>query len=171
MPESAPAHAVPHVDPTAYRRALGVFGTGVALVCARDQDGRCHGMIINSLTSVSLAPPIVLWCVADTSAVFGVYTGCPVFSINILGHGEEELARQFSRKGDRIVPEDLLETFETGAPVLRTAAANLDCQMRRHERVGDHEVVYGDVRAFRADPAIDALGFFRGRFVKLSSAD
>lgn len=170
-PEPLPErlHAEPHVDPIAYRRALGVFGTGVALVAARDGQGRAHGLIINSLASVSLAPPIVLWCIAETSAVFDVYTQCPVFSINILGHGEEELCRQFSRPGDRIVPEDLLETFATGAPVLRRAAANLDCRLMRHEPVGDHEVIYAEVAAFRADPHIDALGFFRGRYVTLSA--
>lgn len=168
---SEPVHSAPHVDPDAYRRALGVFGTGVALIVARDSEGRAHGMIINSLTSVSLEPPIVLWCVAATSAGFDVFTRCPVFSINILGRGEEDLCRRFSRKGDRIVPEDLLETYETGAPVLRIAAANLDCRLLRHEGVGDHEVIYGDVAAFRADPNVDALGFFRGRFVTLSAGE
>lgn len=158
-------------DDLAYRRALGGFGTGVALVAARDPDGRAHGLIINSLTSVSLHPPIVLWCLGDQCMAFNVFTHCPSFSINILGAEDEALARQFSRRGDRIIPEDQLVGMETGAPVLAAAVASLDCQMRSHDRVGDHEVIYGDVAAYRAAPAGDALGYFRGRYVKLSLRD
>ena len=61
-------------DAGEYRRALGGFGTGVALVAAHDANGVAHGMIINSMTSVSLSPPIMLWCLANTSAAFGVFT-------------------------------------------------------------------------------------------------
>lgn len=156
-------------DPNAYRRALGGFGTGVALVAAWDAEGRAHGLIVNSLTSVSLHPPILLWCLALTSSVFGVYTGCPSFSVNILSADDEARARQFSRRGDRILPPDEVIRLETGAPVLARAVASLDCRMRGHQPVGDHQVIFGDVVAWRADAEIDALGFFRGRFVKLSA--
>jgi flavin reductase (DIM6/NTAB) family NADH-FMN oxidoreductase RutF len=155
-------------DDRAYRRALGGFGTGVALVAAEDGEGLVHGLIINSLTSVSLHPPIILWCLVDTCQAFSVFTDCPAFSINILGHDDQALAHQFSRRGDRIIPPDQLVRMETGAPVLAAAVASLDCRVRKHERVGDHEVIYGDVAAYRAAREGDALGYFRGRYVKLS---
>ena len=158
-------------DELAYRRALGGFGTGVALVAAEDDAGRVHGLIINSLTSVSLHPPIILWCLLDTCTAFRVFIDCPSFSINILGAEDEALARQFSRRGDRIIPPDQLVRMATGAPVLAAAVASLDCRARNHDRVGDHEVVYGDVAAYRSAPAGDALGYFRGRYVKLSLGD
>jgi flavin reductase (DIM6/NTAB) family NADH-FMN oxidoreductase RutF len=53
--------------------------------------------------------------------------------------------------------------------VLNTALVSLDCRMRLRQPMGDHEVIYGDVVAYRADPSVDALGFFRGRFVTLRS--
>lgn len=158
-------------DSLAYRKALGGFGTGVALVAAADGEGRAHGMIINSLTSVSLHPPIVLWCLANASAAFGVFTSCPSFSINILRAGDEAVVQQFSRKGDRMLPADQICVMETGAPVLSAAVASLDCRVRCRQPMGDHEVIFGDVVAHRTDPAIDALGFFRGRFVKLTAGD
>src|SRR5688572_8015856 len=101
---SDPSAAPSGFDSQAYRQALGGFGTGVALVAAYDQSGRAHGMIINSLTSVSLHPPIVLWCLANASASFDVFTACRSFSINILKADDQELCRQFSRRGgDRIL--------------------------------------------------------------------
>src|SRR6185295_4872279 len=158
-------------DQLAYRRALGGFGTGVALVAADDAQGRSHGMIINSLTSVSLDPPIMLWCLANASNAFNVFTSCPAFSINILRSGDEAVAQQFSRKGDRILTPDQICRMVTGAPVLAAAVASLDCRMRLRQPMGDHEVIYGDVVAYRGDAGVDALGFFRGRFVTLKSGD
>lgn len=158
-------------DPKAYRNVLGGFGTGVALVAARDAAGRAHGVIINSFTSVSLEPPIVLWCVANANKAFEIYTACDTFSINILRSEDHELARRFSRSGDRTLPEDQLGALATGAPVLLAAVATLDCRMRQRQPMGDHEVIYGDVVAFRGDPGVNALGFFRGRYVTLRSGE
>ncbi|MDZ4760419.1 MAG: flavin reductase family protein [Alphaproteobacteria bacterium] len=158
-------------DPAAYRRALSGFGTGVALVAAHDGTGRAHGLIINSLTSVSLRPPIVLWCLADTSAAFPVFAGAETFSLNILHSGDESLARQFSARGDRIIPPEQIVTLATGAPILAAAVASLDCRLRQRVTMGDHEVIFGDVAAHRADPDLNALGFFRGRYVKLTTGD
>ena len=159
-------------DPGDYRRALGGFGTGVALVAAHDARGVAHGMIINSLTSVSLHPPIMLWCLANASAAFGVFTQATAFSLNILRSDDHSVAQQFSRRGgDRIIPPEQYCAMDTGAPVLSSALASLDCRMRLRQPMGDHEVIYGDVIAYRADPGVDALGFFRGRFVTLRSED
>ncbi len=158
-------------DPKAYRSALGGFGTGVALVAAHDARGQAHGMIINSLTSVSLHPPIMLWCLANASNAFHVFTNAACFSLNILRSGDEGVAQQFSRKGDRIIPPDQTCAMETGAPCLTAAVASLDCRMRLRQSMGDHEVIYGDVVTYRADPGVDALGFFRGKFVTLKSGD
>ena len=158
-------------DSLAYRRALGGFGTGVALVAAHDRDGRAHGLIVNSLTSVSLHPPIMLWCLANSCAAFDVFTNAPAFSLNILRSGDEEVAHQFSRRGDRIIPPDQVCAMETGAPVLAAAVASLDCRMRLRQPMGDHEVIYGDVIAYRGDAGVDALGFFRGQYVTLKSGN
>jgi flavin reductase (DIM6/NTAB) family NADH-FMN oxidoreductase RutF len=157
-------------DSLAYRRALGGFGTGVALVAADDDQGRSHGMIINSLTSVSLHPPIVLWCLANASNAFHVFTKCPSFSLNILRSADEGVAQKFSRRGDRILAPDQICRMETGAPVLAAAIASLDCRIRLRQPMGDHEVIYGDVAAYRAEIG-DALGFFRGQYVTLKAGE
>jgi flavin reductase (DIM6/NTAB) family NADH-FMN oxidoreductase RutF len=156
-------------DAHAYRRALGGFGTGVALVAAYDRHGRAHGIIVNSLTSVSLHPPIMLWCLANSRAAFDVFTNAPAFSMNILRSGDEAVAHRFSRSGDRILTPEQVCTMETGAPVLAAAVASLDCRLRLRQPMGDHEVIYGDVVAYRGDPGVDALGFFRGQYVTLKS--
>ena len=109
---------------------------------------------------------------ANSSNAFSVFTDCPAFSLNILRSDDHSVAHEFSRRGgDRIIPPAQFSMMETGAPVLTSALASLDCRMRLRQPMGDHEVIYGDVVAYRADPGVDALGFFRGRFVTLRSED
>ena len=158
-------------DSTTYRKTLGGFGTGVALAAAYDTSGRAHGMIINSLTSVSLDPPIVLWCLAGASGAYDVYTKCDAFSLNILGIDFEDHIARFSARGDRIIPEEFVDQLTTGAPILKGAVVNLDCTLRSRQTMGDHEVIFGDVVAYRSAPDLDALGFFRGKYFTLASDD
>lgn len=168
MTTDAPDNAF---NSTAYRKTLGGFGTGVALAAAYDAQGRAHGLIVNSLTSVSLDPPIVLWCLASASSAFEVYTQCRAFSLNILAADFEDHVPRFSARGDRIIPDELVETLSTGAPVLAGAVAVLDCNLRSRQREGDHEVIFGDVAAYRSAPQSDALGFFRGRYFTLTAEE
>lgn len=156
-------------DELSYRRAMGGFGTGVALIAAFDTFGRAHGLIVNSLTSVSLSPPVILWCLGRGGAAFEVFTSCRSFSVNILGAEDQALARQFSRRGERLLPVDRIARMETGAPVLAGALVTIDCLMRTHVPMGDHEVIYGDVAAYSMVGAGDALGYFRGGYVTLAS--
>src|SRR5690606_20645734 len=142
-------------DSLAYRRALGGFGTGVALVAAHDDQGRAHGLIINSLTSGSLDPPIMLWCLSNSSAAFDVFTNCPSFSLNILRAGDEAVAKQSSPSGARIIPPSQISTIETGAPVPSAAAARLDRRMRLRQPMGAHAVIYGDVVPHPGDHGVD----------------
>lgn len=158
-------------DSQAFRKALGGFGTGIALIAARDRDGRAHGMIVNSLTSVSLAPPIILWCLATKSGAFSIYTECDAFSVNILAADAEGHVKRYSQPGDRVLPPEEVIEMSTGAPVLASAVASLDCRMRSSQSEGDHQVIFGDVAAFRSRPDADAIGFFRGQFLTFSSGE
>ena len=117
-------------NPKRTSRTGGALMVGVALVAADDAKGRSHGLIINSLTSVSLHPPIMLWCLANTSRAFEVFTKAQAFSVNILRSGDEDVAKEFSRRGDRILTEDQVIRMETGAPVLKDAVASLEAALK-----------------------------------------
>jgi flavin reductase (DIM6/NTAB) family NADH-FMN oxidoreductase RutF len=157
-------------DQRAYRQALGRFATGVTLIIGRDRRGVAHGLVVNSFTSVSLAPPIILWCLGASSGAAGVFADLESFSVNVLGFDQEALARRYSAPGDRLIPEDMLLTKGVGAPLLKSALLGLDCRSIRRTEMGDHHVLFGEVASFRASSG-DALGFFKGRFLKLCTGD
>jgi 3-hydroxy-9,10-secoandrosta-1,3,5(10)-triene-9,17-dione monooxygenase reductase component len=144
-----------------FRRAMGAFATGVAVVSAA-ADARLYGVTVNSLTSVSLSPRLLLWSLGDRSQRYEVFANAAVWGVTILGADEEALARRFAN-----VSTSAIDTNETlsgfAAPVLQAGIAHFAC--RTHERIqaGDHLILVGEVGSFRAEPGA-GLTFFRGRY-------
>lgn len=148
-------------DVTAYRRALGAFATGVCVVTADSPAGPL-GITINSFTSVSLTPRLVLWCLDDRSERWPAFSAADRFSIHVLDAQSESLARRFA-KGSGLMAEDEFQRVGDSAPRLGAAAARFDCRTQDRVRMGDHMVIVGEVEAFEASDAA-TLTYFRGRY-------
>jgi 3-hydroxy-9,10-secoandrosta-1,3,5(10)-triene-9,17-dione monooxygenase reductase component len=146
----------------AFRRAMGAFATGVTVVTAADAEGRVHGMTVNSFTSVSLSPRLVLWCLGDRARRYSVFAEAPTWGVAILAASEEALARRFANVNTSVVGADeTVSGFE--APLLRTGIAHLSCRTHQRLRGGDHLIIVGEVEAFRVKPGA-GLTFYRGRY-------
>ena len=86
-------------DSNRFRQALGAFTTGVTIVTTVDAAGKPVGVTANSFNSVSLAPPMVLWSLARTSANIGTFLAARHFAVHILASDQQTLATRFSQKG------------------------------------------------------------------------
>jgi 3-hydroxy-9,10-secoandrosta-1,3,5(10)-triene-9,17-dione monooxygenase reductase component len=156
------------IDPTRLREVLGRFATGVVIVTASTPEGPV-GMAVNSFASVSLDPPLVLFCAGKSSTTWPDIEHAGAFSVSILGHEEQALCQQFaSREGRRF---DGVEhrPGSTGAPVLERAIAHLDCEIEAQHDAGDHVIVVGRVHDLDARGDGGPLVFFEGRFGELSA--
>jgi flavin reductase (DIM6/NTAB) family NADH-FMN oxidoreductase RutF len=156
----------PGVDALRMRQLMGHFPTGVAVVTVEHRGIR-HGMTVNSLTSVSLEPALVLVCLASETRTARAVRARGEFVINLLGDGQDELARCFSRPGvdDRYAGLPT-RTNDAGLPEL-PALAHLRCAVREVHPGGDHEIFIADVRD--ADLSERApLVFHRGQFHSLA---
>lgn len=154
-------------DSTAFRRTLGSFATGVVVVAAQDGTGPV-GMAANSFTSVSLDPPLVLFCAANSSTTWPRIRGVGGFSISVLAADQEDVCRGFSRRGiDRFADVTWLPG-PAGHPVISGALAWLDCRLDALHPAGDHEIVVA--RVLSIPPQADGgstgvpLVFFRGQY-------
>jgi 3-hydroxy-9,10-secoandrosta-1,3,5(10)-triene-9,17-dione monooxygenase reductase component len=160
------------VDPLAFRRALGHFATGVVVAAAMDGDEPV-GMAANSFASVSLEPPLVLFCAAHTSTTWPRLRGVGRFALSVLGAGQEDVCRGFARRGvDRFagVP---WRPGPGGHPVLDDAVVWLDCTLDAVHQAGDHEIAVARVTALSPEPAagVEPLVFYRGHYTGLPAGD
>ena len=149
-----------------FRRVLGHFPTGVALITAMTPDGPA-GMAVNSFTSVSLEPPLVLFCAANGSSTWPRIRKAGAFAVNILGEDDVEVCRQFAQKGADRFAGSGYRLGTTGAPVLGGMAAHLDCHLDAVHGAGDHVIVLGRVVHLEADEGVRPLVFHGGGYCAL----
>src|SRR4051794_40764861 len=83
------------------RRAMGRFPTGLAVITSRDGAGAPVGTTINSITSVSLDPPLVLACLGSASLTLAAIRGHGAFAINLLAAEHRAAAGAFGRRGSQ----------------------------------------------------------------------
>lgn len=146
----------------AFRHAMGAFATGVTVVSADRGDGRLSGITVNSLTSVSLKPRLLLWCLGDQSARYDVFANAAAWGLTVLGADEEAIGRRFTRAESETIIAGEAETF-AGAPVLKGGIAHFACRTHDRRVAGDHLIIIGEVLDFRVKPGA-GLTFFRGRY-------
>lgn len=146
------------------RNALGLFGTGVTIVTTA-VEGKPVGITVNSFTSVSLDPALVLWAPAKASLRFATFEAAPHYAIHVLEHSQTDLASLFARNAEDFSTCDW-QWNEHGVPVIQKAVARFECERLSSHDGGDHAIVVGRVlRAinFGGDPLMFVSGEF-GRF-------
>jgi 3-hydroxy-9,10-secoandrosta-1,3,5(10)-triene-9,17-dione monooxygenase reductase component len=163
MALSAPADPRRAPDARAFRDALGRFATGVAFVTAA-ADGEPAGLIVNSLTSVSLDPPLVAFCPSHLSLTWARMRRARRFGVNVLGQRHERFAKRAAPAGADRFAEPNWETGRGGVPLLTDALAVLECETVAEHPAGDHSIVVGRVEALRIAAIDEPLLFYAGVF-------
>jgi flavin reductase (DIM6/NTAB) family NADH-FMN oxidoreductase RutF len=149
----------------AFRRALGRFATGVAIVTCDCSLGPL-GITANSFASVSLLPPLVLWSPAKASARFAAFTEAQRYAIHVMSEEQVDICLRFTQVGDDW--EGIgWERGPDGVPVLTDCLARFDCALHAVHDGGDHAIVVGRVtsvwRGRGGRPLLFADGTY-GRF-------
>ena len=155
------------IDPRTFRQAAGQFATGVTVI-ALEVDGTIRAMTANSFTSLSLDPPLVLFCVGKHTRAGQAIHAATGFSINVLAEGQQDVSTYFAGawKGDP--PPAFAFLDWEGGPRLEGAMASLGCLVHAIHEGGDHWIVVGRVVALsRDDGAPRPLMFFRGGYATL----
>lgn len=151
-------------DKQAFRRALGAFPTGVAVATTAEKGGHPIGITVNSFTSVSLEPPLVLWCLDRKSDRFQRFTEARHFTISILGTAHVEVSARLATPGAHALEGiELIET-ELGPPALAEALAIFECEREAQHEGGDHAILIGRVVRFSRREAGSPLVYFRGGY-------
>jgi 3-hydroxy-9,10-secoandrosta-1,3,5(10)-triene-9,17-dione monooxygenase reductase component len=163
MPLAAPANSAPSRDARAFRDALARFATGVAFVTAAP-DGEPVGLVVNTLTSVSVEPPLVSFSPARSSLTWTRMRRAGRFGVSVLGRHHERFAKRATRPGaDRFAGLDW-KLAPSGVPLLTDALATIECEIVAEHPTGDHWIVVGQVDALKISPIKDPLIFFASAY-------
>ncbi len=146
------------------RRALGRFATGVTIVsCVDDESGAYVGLTANSFNSLSLAPPLVLWSLRESSPSLPAFVRATRFAINVLGEAQVDLSRRFAARVEDKFTEGAWGLSEHGVPVLAGCVAVFECESVSHQSAGDHRLFVGRVLAF-TESTLPPLVFQGGHY-------
>lgn len=150
------------VEPSEMRRVMGHFASGVTIVSGTHED-RPVGFACQSFTSVSLDPPLVLFCPAHTSSTWPLIRAAGSFSVNVLAEDQLALCKQFAASGgDKFAGLDWTQT--RWGPSLDGVLATVHCTIEQVHAAGDHDVVIGRVQKLVTHREVGPLLFFKGQF-------
>jgi len=146
------------------RDVLGTFVTGVTVVTTRDAQGQPHGVTVNSFSSVSLDPPLVLWSQSLTANSYPAFRDSDYFVVNILAEHQIEVSQRFARAGaDKFGGVDVSNN-EHGMPRIEGSTAFIECRKVAAYPGGDHVVFLGQVERSRRTPT-RPLAFGNGKYM------
>jgi flavin reductase (DIM6/NTAB) family NADH-FMN oxidoreductase RutF len=148
-----------------FRQAVSRFSTGVAVITTRTPDGPA-GMTASAVASLSMSPLQLLVCIGTKLATRRAIVESGYFAVNVLGVGQEHLARRFATRRDDKFAEVALRP-DSHVPVLQDAIAHFVCSVNGTLPGGDHTIVVGDVQACDHVEGSSPLVYFASTFGEL----
>ena len=153
-----------------FRRASGLWATGVSIVTTVDSAGKAYGLTMNSVTSLSLDPPLYVVNLDKGSDTLVSLESSHAFCINVLADSQQDLSNKFAKKGpDKFADVDYEKGFKD-VPCIHGALMSIQCSVHNIFDGGDHKIVVGKVEKIdHGDPdVIKPLLFYRGKYVEIA---
>lgn len=157
-------------DQRAFRDAMGCFATGVTVISTTTDDGRAVGVTVNSFSSVSLDPPLVLFCIDRKATNLTTFQNAGGFAINVLRDDQHQLSNGFAGKGDTMFENIEYEKSDLGSPLLPDTIACFECETETTHDGGDHVIFIGRVKRIQQNGDGAPLLYFKGRYAAVAPA-
>lgn len=152
------------IDPSAFRRVLGAYPTGVCAITALGENGRPIGMIVGTFTSASLNPPLVGFLPDKRSSTWRQIEIAGRFCVNVLGSDQQTVCRRVAAKGDDKFGGHDFFISDHKLPVITGSIARIECTVHSLTDAGDHWFVLGNVLHIEISRDDDPLLFHKGRY-------
>jgi flavin reductase (DIM6/NTAB) family NADH-FMN oxidoreductase RutF len=156
------------IDPRAFRDAMGCFASAVTVVSTTTDQGQAVGMTVNSFNSVSLDPPLILFCLGREATAYDHFLAAGRFAVNILRQDQDKISNSFAADGANFFQTLDPEVSAMGNPLVPNALAVFDCETEAVHDGGDHVILIGRVSELRHDADGEPLLYYRGRYCAVS---
>lgn len=154
------------VTEASFRHACGHFATGVAIATVSDDSGSPHGLTINSFTSVSLQPPLVLICIDYRANVLKPFLRASHYGLNILRDSQQDISNRFAYRAEDRFTGVAWKAGETGVPLIDGSLAAMECATKQIIEGGDHTIFLAEVVAVHTSSG-DPLLYFNSRYHRI----
>ena len=126
------------------RGTFGKFATGVAVITFVSSKGLKLGITINSYTSLSLNPPMILWCLDKVSDLYQEIINLDNYVINFLSDSQKEVAHLLSQKNDHSLESIDCIQNEKGIKI-KNCIGWISCSKDKSIDSGDHSILIANV--------------------------
>jgi flavin reductase (DIM6/NTAB) family NADH-FMN oxidoreductase RutF len=154
-------------DPRTFRDALGRFASGVCVVTTVGEDGRSAGVTISAFASLSLEPPLVLFCIGKRSANLSAWLTSRCFSVNVLREDQVGVSEIFATQNNEKFAGVAGSPGGNGCFRIDGCLVTLECRRTRIHDEGDHYIVVGLVESVHFGPDAKPLLRFRAAYGRL----
>ena len=160
------------LDADRFREVMGCLAAGVTVVTTVDRQGEPRGLTATAVSSVSLAPPLVLVCIDHAADCYAAFREARAFAVNLLREDQEHVSRHFARKGSGKFVGIAHHPGVTGVPILSGVLAHVECLLTARHPGGDHTIFVGE--AVESGMALSSghgspLIHLRGRYARLDA--
>jgi flavin reductase (DIM6/NTAB) family NADH-FMN oxidoreductase RutF len=155
------------IDKNELRRVMGHFATGVTIITTVSKSGQLFGLTANSVTSVSLEPPLLLISVDKKADSYPCFEQSKVFTVNILSDSQEALSRKFAVSGGNKFEGVAYHMGANGVPIILGAVSYIECRVYATYDGGDHTLHLGEIQQAETHAGKPLL-FYRGGYRGLS---
>ena len=161
------------LEQTILRNTFGCFATGVCVVTtSANGDGeKPRGITVNSFSSVSLDPPLLLWSLQNNSASYKYFAGCEKFAVNILSRNQQALSEFYARNSEEGLLPEHCHQGKYGLPLINGAIAAFECHLETTYEAGDHQILIGRIKKVYTATDEPPLLFYRGGYHSLGGKD
>ena len=139
---------IKNIDIEVLRNCFGKFATGITVITALAPDGTKIGLTVNSFSSLSLEPPMVLWSLDKKSKSIGAFITAPHFAVNVLASDQMDISNNFARTSENKFNNIELLESKCNLPLLSGTVADLECKNISTYEGGDHLIFIGEVEHF-----------------------
>jgi flavin reductase (DIM6/NTAB) family NADH-FMN oxidoreductase RutF len=152
------------IDSRSLRDVLGYYATGVAVITTRTNAGEHVAVTVNSFSSVSLDPPLILFSLGKKANILAHFKQAQSYAVNVLAHNQESLSNTFARPSSASWETANYSEGENGCALFAGALAQLECSRYAEIEGGDHLTYFGQVTQLHLGEPGAPLLFYRGRY-------
>lgn len=146
-----------------FKTTLSKFTTGITVV-ATNKKSICYGKTINSFSSLSLSPPLVLFSLDLKSSKLNIFKNSKTVTINILSKNQKNISNNFAKKNPDW-NEVKYEVLKNGNPIIKNCVSNLDCKITNKIQKGDHLIFICKVINVSINDKLKPLIYFNSKYL------